>query len=274
MTSWLASNEVGTSAGLEALQDALPVDLIATPRAEFVTCGPDDTLAEILAREYDFDHIPVVERPSDGVERIVGLLDLVSVTTEGLVGGSVANRMSRLTENNLIGTQASLLSFVRSARERPCRLVVAGERISGIVTLSDLQKLPVRAALFALVTNLEAIMSGRIEALYSDPQNWMDILSDKRKQDLSSKIRASKAGEGFVNAILFTQFCDKRDIISKSGLFQEFDKTFTSDLHKIEKIRNALAHGNHYADTPDSARHLCLMVQRIDHWTSRLSLLT
>ena len=41
-----------------------------------------------------------------------------------------------------------LLDFVRTADEHSCRLVVDGGRVTGLVSLSDIQKLPVRAALF------------------------------------------------------------------------------------------------------------------------------
>ena len=50
----------------------------------------------------------------------------------------------------------------------PCRLVVSGTGIVGLVTLSDLQKLPVRAVLLALLTGLEISMSEAIEQVFSD----------------------------------------------------------------------------------------------------------
>jgi hypothetical protein len=62
--------------------------------------------------------------------------------------GRVYEKMRHLSEANLIGADASILAFVRDADRHKCRLVVSGCEISGLVSLSDLQRLPVRAALF------------------------------------------------------------------------------------------------------------------------------
>ena len=194
MTNWVASDDIEASAGLEAFQGSLPVGLIATPRVDFATCDQDQSIASVLAKKYDFDHIPVVARSTAGAEQIVGLLDLSSMQSEGSGALCVATQMSRLTETNLIGAQASLLSFVSSADEQPCRLVVTGAKISGIVTLSDLQKLPVRAALFALVTTLEATMSSLIMKLYPTTQEWMDVLPPKRREILEGEIKKAAKG--------------------------------------------------------------------------------
>jgi hypothetical protein len=58
----------------------------------------------------------------------------------------VSARMSRLSDENLIGADASILTFVRNADRQKCRLVLSGLEISGLVSLSDLQRLPVWAA--------------------------------------------------------------------------------------------------------------------------------
>ena len=68
----------------------------------------------------------------------------------------------------MIGADASILDFIKEADCRPCRLVVSGTGIIGLVTRSDIQKLPGRAALFALVTGLEISMSEAIDENFSD----------------------------------------------------------------------------------------------------------
>ncbi|MGO4843671.1 hypothetical protein AB4144_66485, partial [Rhizobiaceae sp. 2RAB30] len=73
-----------------------------------------------------------------------------------------------LREAHLIGADASILSFVKEADTRPFRLLVSERGIVGLVSLSDLQKLPVRAALFGLVTGLEMAMTDAI--LTHDPE--------------------------------------------------------------------------------------------------------
>jgi hypothetical protein len=97
-------------------------------------------------------------------------------------------RSSRFgTEENLIGADASLLTFIRNADRQMCRLVVSGPEMNGLVSLSDLQQLPVRAALFAMVTHLEITMAQAIRREFNQSEDWMDCLSIERKSNLCKK---------------------------------------------------------------------------------------
>lgn len=61
----------------------------------------------------------------------------------------------------LISADSGILTYIERAdeHEHTCRLVLYGDRLEGIVTLSDLQKLAVRPALFMLVTHVELLMA-------------------------------------------------------------------------------------------------------------------
>jgi hypothetical protein len=80
-------------------------------------------------------------------ERIVGLIEFASFMNGAKASGLIRDWMQRLSDENLIGADASILTFVRDADRQRCRLIVAGHEISGLVSLADLQRLPVRAAL-------------------------------------------------------------------------------------------------------------------------------
>ena len=149
-TQW-ANHSIGNEphVTIEALQAGLTVNLIATARAAFVTCAMNETLAQVIKdnSQNKFDFLPVTEMADGG---IVGLLEITSNRHSATVDRSVGEAMRPLSEENLIGADASILAFVRDADFRKCRLVVSGSQISGLVTLSDLQRLPVRAALLGL----------------------------------------------------------------------------------------------------------------------------
>jgi hypothetical protein len=136
---------------MKLLQDRLPVELIATPRTALLTCRSDETVAAVMARNDEgFDYFAVIDAAERGRERIVGLIELVPYLHGKKPESNVQDQMQRLSEDNLIGADAGILTFLRSADRVGCRLVMSGAEISGLVTLSDLQQLPVRAALFAL----------------------------------------------------------------------------------------------------------------------------
>ena len=50
----------------------------------------------------------------------------------------VAAAMQHLSEENMLGADASILAFLRNADERRCRLIISQNEISGLVGLSDL----------------------------------------------------------------------------------------------------------------------------------------
>ena len=83
----------------------------------------------------------------------------------------------------------------------------------GLVSISDLQRLPVRAALFALITGFEMIMADFIRQRYSEDGDWLKLLADKRQRKIEDEKSKAKADDSYVDMLLFTQFCDKKEIV-------------------------------------------------------------
>ena len=115
----------------------------------------------------------------------------------------------------MIGGDVSILDFAIDADERPRRLVISGKDIVGLVSLSDLQKLSFRAALFALVTGLELSMTKAIRRSFPTDDDWKSPLNDRRSEKVDSEITLLHRHDNFVGALLFTQFCDKVEILRK-----------------------------------------------------------
>jgi hypothetical protein len=121
--TWATTSADGPAA-LDAFERGLPVRLIATLRSEFQTCGPDEELEAVTARNQEaFDYLPVVDR-----ERIIGLLKLVDrANGQGLV----RDQMDPLSEGSLIGADASILTFVRGADQHGVDLSSPVKEFSG-----------------------------------------------------------------------------------------------------------------------------------------------
>ena len=261
--TWATTSADGPAA-VGSFEEGLPVRLIATLRSEFKTCGPDEELEVVAARNQEgFDYLPVVER-----EQIIGLLKLVD-RADG--PGLVRHKMDPLSEASLIGADASLLTFVRGADEHGCRLVVSGERIFGLVSLSDLQRLPVRAALFGMVTHLESEMMKAIQREFSYSDEWIQRLPPGRQTKINEEIQKAKSEDVFVDRLLFTQFIDKVTIIRKSPAFLFSGDTFEDDLRQVQSLRDKVAHANDYATTEETATQVCKTVRLMDHWIAALA---
>ena len=241
----------------EILHRGLTVGLISTPRDDLKTCSLDDSIADVILHTTEnYDYLPVT---AEGGGRIVGLFHAVDFTDKS--EGRVREHCRPQSEEHLIGADASILDFVTEADCRPCRLVVSGTGIVGLVTLSDLQKLPVRAALFALVTGLEISMSEAIRRSFRTPCEWLPFLSQGRQEKIQQEIHKSKDGDGFVDDLLFTQFCDKTRILTKLPCFASRKMELRRGLKEIQELRDKLAHANKYATTPDMQRKVCAVVR-------------
>jgi hypothetical protein len=260
---------------LEAFQNDLTVNLIRTPRSAFETCGLHEALAVVVERNRanKFDFLPVVELPpnrSDSRNKIVGLIELVPFMQGADVGGLVHENMRPLSDENLIGADASILTFVRDADRQPCRLIVSGREISGLVSLSDLQRLPVRATLFAMVTHLEMTMADSIRREFQGSEDWICRLSPNRQAKVRDKVAEAKVQDVFVEMLLLTEFGDKVTIIKKRPDFCWGKGAFESELNQVQSLRNNLAHANDYAATREAAKRTCETVRLAETWIGRL----
>lgn len=264
----------GTRAGnspelLMGFQDELPVQLIATPRRAFKTCHIDASLADVVQGNMEsFDFMPVIKAGKAARDTVVGLIDLVPFLQGEAPSGLVRDRMQLLSEDTLIGADASILTFIQDADRHRCRLVVSGSEISGLVSLYDLQKLPVRAALFAMLTHAEMSMTDAIRRELGKSDEWIDRLSAGRQEKILDEIQKSKKNNTFVDSLLFTQFVDKTAIIRKSPLFILSKTSFEKETKSAEELRNYLVHANDYTSTRAAAEKVCETVRSIGRWTN------
>ena len=246
----------------EQLHVGLAVSLIATPKSAFATCRMDEPLSNVVARNIEkFDHMPVVD---SATASIVGVVQLSEYFGSPLPAGMVVDHVVPLHEDHLIGADASILSFVRTADQRPFRLVVSSDGVLGLVSLSDIQALPVRACLFSLVTGLEITMSQTIDAAFGAPEEWKKLLSEGRQEMLEDEIQRAVTAGGIVSELLFTQFADKVTILKKSVLQKHSERNeIVRQLEAIERLRNQLAHANDYAPDSQKAAEVCVKARNI-----------
>ncbi len=250
---------------LLSVEQGLNVGLIAAFDLAF--CDAGERVAGVLARAdlEGFDHVPV--RRNDD---IVGLLDK---TRLGDADGKLAGEaMDPLRGHMLISAEAGILSFVEDAGERPYRLVLRGGRVDGIVTLSDLQKLPVRPAIFMLVTHLELLMLAwlREQRRRMSEDEIVSRLSPGRREKVLGEWERLKEDNLAIDRLSATQMCDKRELLLKLGFPVEGKGAAKEQLKGIERLRDSVAHAGDYALTREKARETVLVVGETRRWIRRL----
>jgi hypothetical protein len=149
--------------------------------------------------------------------------------------------------------------------------VLRGTRIDGIVTISDLQKLPVRPALFLLITYVELLLADVLRAAgHTNSDSWFDVLSDGRKQKLEDEWKKLKIADMNVDKLTASQFCDKREAVINLVDLRVPDFETRHELKRIEELRNHVAHAGDYAATRDAALRTIDTVALAESWIDRL----
>ncbi|MEB8388514.1 hypothetical protein OO012_14905 [Rhodobacteraceae bacterium KMM 6894] len=257
--NWATNHDASLEA-LTSVQGSLTVELMMAPREAFVTCTREETAAQIKARNPNqFSFFPVV----DDNACVIGLYHAERWFQGVAPDTPISDDFTPLSEDIVIGANASIFDFVMQADAYPTNLVVSGNQIAGLISLSDLQKLPVRASLFALTTSLEMAMALAIERHWEKPEDWMELLSESRRVKLSEAIEEAKKRDGFVSEIAFTQLSDKADIVRKGRFLTQSNAKLKERFKGIRDLRDAVAHANLYAADPVAAKNVCKVVRSI-----------
>lgn len=226
-----------------SIRAATPVRLIMTPVKELQTCNASDDAAEVAARPdlADFDHIPVCLND----RQIIGVFDR---KREGLAG-KVERNFRPLDDASLIGDRAPVFTFIERVPKQRCCIVVGESGISGMVTASDLQKLPVQVALFGLLAQFEALISMLLRGSLDDPQDkYQSVLSflprdQAKKACLDKKINDAKN--------LSIDWISPLSLGSKLRALRELRPELMDwqQADRVKALRDSVAHGKPFAQT-------------------------
>jgi len=155
--------------------------------------------------------------------------------------------------------------------QHACRLVVRGTRIDGIVTLSDLQMLPVRPALFLFVTHFELLMSETIRRHFQESDAWLKTLTAGRQQKVRDNWERLNAENLAIDMISASEFCDKRQVLLTLNNLADSRKQSEKQLKAIEDLRDSLAHSSDFALTRANALNAVAVTKIARKWIDHLT---
>lgn len=258
---WANHSDIASSGIFEAVHTGMTVSLIMTPRDQLTMCKADDQASCVVSGNSErYDYMPVLDSGPAG-ECISGIFHAAQFFDHSVPDGCIRDQLVPLAEEYLIGADASILDFITEADTKPCRLALAGARISGLVSISDLQKLPVRASLFALITGFEITMAEAIRRRYPADEDWLGLLNKGRPEKIQDETAKSKDSDSFVDRLLLTQFADKKTIIMEGVDVGLSKPALENEIKRMENLRNKVAHANDYASSFDEACKVCATVR-------------
>ncbi len=243
-----------TMAGLEAGFKVLHITT-----HELSTCAADSDANEVLSNpsQKDFDYIPV---KSDG--RIVGVLERES---QG-AAGSVREHMRPLDDSMLVSAEEPLPTFLPTLVSFPYRLVVRGVEVRGIVTLSDVAKLPVRLMAFTLVIHMEAVMADIIRKEGGNDEDWLKQLHEGQRKTVDGRLKSRRKQNIHLSPIEVTDLSHKITVVSKLRGLTDLEM----ELEPIVKLRNSLAHAADFVEECKGVKGLLERLRLVEHWIDSL----
>lgn len=243
------------------LHDGLTVSMIMTDRNDLLTCSLQEPIASVMMRnDGPYSFLPVKDE-----DKFIGLLEARKFFGVNADRTLVAEHFTPINESVLIGIDTPIQDFLMTADDHPCRLVVSKKGVAGLVTISDIQKLPVRAALFAMITGLEMEMISAIRSSLPLEAYWLRLLTPERVAYLAERADKAKAGDTWVDILLFTQFSDKTTIIRKSKLLGDVNsgRKLQAMFDRIRDLRDNVAHANSIGDTEAQEMEVASIVRDI-----------
>ena len=200
-------------AGLEAGFQVLHITNL-----ELSTCTADSDAGKVLndPSQKDFDYIPV----KSSNNRIVGVLERGSLNPSG----SVRDHMRPLDDSMLVSAEEPLPKFLPTLVSSPFRLVVCGIEIRGIVTLSDVPKLPVRLLAFTLVAHLEAVLADVIRKECNHDEEWLALLDKRQRGQIEKRLEnRRKQNIHLLSLIEVTDLSHKITVVGKLRRLPDFE---------------------------------------------------
>lgn len=253
-------------AAMSALEASFHVHLIATYKPQ-LRCIPHDAVAAewLETANADFDQFPVTDHDS-----VVGLLyrhDLRS-------SGTAEDAMYPLWEGVVVSSNMPISELIPEMGGLKARLVLRGAKVDGLVTPSDLLKLPVRLCVFSLLTHLEQVMAELISTRWPGDA-WKDLLSAGRQTKIAEKQADLQARRMNPPLLELTDFADKRDLCRK--VIEDGKKKFDRELNALRDLRDKLAHASSFIDERQGHQGVNEFVNQFQsarRWITQLNELT
>jgi CBS domain-containing protein len=232
-----------------ALQAQLTIRQIMTPRRAFLCALEGEPINDAFFNVPEiYDALPVIEGSNrhDASADVVGIIDRRQVRPAQF-RQSVQTHMQELSGAE-VRDDMSLLDFAAQGRVDELTLVRNCDvgSIAGLVTIHDLQRLPVRIAMFAALTTLEEDIGVVLDIVASDPQTWPDLIDDptgKLKPEITTGLKRASRHDDLGSPILAMTFGVKLALLD--GLYDcgRLSQGRRPDTRVIRETRNDIAHG-------------------------------
>jgi CBS domain-containing protein len=226
-----------------------------------------DKIIEFVSDQFTVSHVLVTEIESctteDSFEHILSRMrennyDVMPIMDDGKTKGYVEKEALEKTNDLQSAIKLIALDKIVSSNTRITEMfdlfktsrfffVLEGNKEVGIVTYSDMNKGPVRAWLFLLVSKLEYLLIERIKKWYADPNLWLRKLSARRQAKIQRtfqnkrKANVDTSYEDCLNLGDIIAIVESDEVL-RSRFGYKSRSSCSKEIGGLENLRNCIMH--------------------------------
>lgn len=170
--------------------------------------------------------------------------------------------MRSIDDSILVSAEEPLPRFLPTLEASPYRLVVNGVEIKGIVTLSDVAKLPVRLMAFTLVTHLEMILAETIRKGFSNDADWLALLHPKQRKTIEGRLKRRRKENLHLFPLEVSDLGHKITVVGKLRGKTHFEE----HLKPIVELRNSLDHASDFVEACRGVKCFLERLRLVEQW--------
>jgi hypothetical protein len=221
------------------VQDGIRVEHVANLGVRLASAGEDGESLRRELEELGYDQTLVRESNEDVSHYVL---------REKLRAGPVRLHSSKIEISQVTHASTPVLDVAPAVVSKGFLFVSAHRGVWGVITRADLQKVPVRVAIFGLLTSLELGMRDTVvrHAKNSDP---LHLISAPRRAAAMALHAERVKRRQELRKIDCCQLADLGTMASRLELHESvFHSTskgrFAKDFKRVSDLRNSIAHGN------------------------------
>ena len=152
-----------------------------------------------------------------------------------------------LREDMFMAADAPLLSFLESADQSRFRFLLVDSTVSGMATISDIQKLPVYSVLFSLVVAVEMLLMDWIRRKCVENQDEWLVHLTKSQQGIIEKYWQDAVKENLaIDRLSSAAFGQEIQAAEGLGIFDNHDD-LRLKLKALAQLRHQVCHATEFA---------------------------